>query len=71
MNEVNKERRSWFFLKGDDMFKIIENFLKKYSNNKNILVIGSQNKLHQKFVNTMELIIKAINDKYEFEIKSK
>jgi len=49
----------------------IENFLKKYSNNKNILVIGSQNKLHQKFVNTMELIIKAINDKYEFEIKSR
>ncbi len=49
----------------------IENFLKKYSNNKNILIIGALNKLHQKFVDTMELIIKAIKDKYEFEIRSK
>ncbi len=49
----------------------IEKFLKKYSHNKNILVLGATNKLHQKFVKTVGLIIDTIKNKYEGEIKVK
>lgn len=49
----------------------IEKFLKKYSDNKNILIIETGNKLHEKFVNTINLIINAIKGKYEVEIKTK
>lgn len=70
-NFKNLNMSEYFDEKITNNISFIEKYLQTYSNNKNVLIVEASNKLHNKFVNTMEMIINAIKAKYEVEIGTK